>query len=58
MRSTEPACRRGEFLLMLLVAVAIVGILAGIVVPVLANKLDDAQLRVGGGDAPLAEEGL
>jgi type II secretory pathway pseudopilin PulG len=30
---------------MLLVAVAIVGILAGIVVPVLANKLDDAQLR-------------
>src|SRR5580704_7473201 len=45
MRSTEPARRRGEFLLMLLVAVAIVGILAGIVVPVLANKLDDAQLR-------------
>ncbi len=45
MRSTEPDCLRGEFLLMLLVAVAIVGILAGIIVPVLANKLDDAQLR-------------
>jgi len=30
---------------MLLVAVAIVGILAGILAPVLANKLDDAQLR-------------
>src|SRR5271154_6974624 len=35
----------GEFLLMLLIAVAIVGILAGILAPVLANKLDDAQLR-------------
>src|ERR1022692_434928 len=45
MRSTETACRRGEFLLMLLVAVAIVGILAGILAPVLANKLDDARLR-------------
>jgi type II secretory pathway pseudopilin PulG len=30
---------------MLLVAVAIVGILAGILAPVVANKLDDAQLR-------------
>ncbi len=30
---------------MLLVAVAIVGILAGILAPVLANKLDDAQIR-------------
>src|ERR1039457_7257487 len=45
MRSTETACRRGEFLLMLLVAVAIVGVLAGILAPVLANKLDDAQIR-------------
>jgi type II secretory pathway pseudopilin PulG len=45
MRSTESRRRRGEFLLMLLVAVAIVGILAGILAPVLANKLDDAQLR-------------
>jgi len=36
---------RGEFLLMLLVAVAIVGVLAGILAPVLANKLDDAQIR-------------
>jgi type II secretory pathway pseudopilin PulG len=35
----------GEFLLMLLVAVAILGILAGILAPVLANKLDDAQIR-------------
>jgi len=30
---------------MLLVAVAIVGVLAGILAPVLANKLDDARLR-------------
>jgi type II secretory pathway pseudopilin PulG len=45
MRSTEPERVRAEFLLMLLVAVAIVGILAGILVPVLANKLDDAQMR-------------
>jgi type II secretory pathway pseudopilin PulG len=30
---------------MLLIAVAIVGILAGILAPVLANKLDDAQIR-------------
>ncbi len=45
MKSTESAGSRGEFLLMLLVAVAIVGILAGILAPVLANKLDDAQLR-------------
>jgi type II secretory pathway pseudopilin PulG len=36
---------RGEFLLMLLVAVAIVGVLAGILAPVMANKLDDAQMR-------------
>jgi type II secretory pathway pseudopilin PulG len=45
MRSTEQRRARGEFLLMLLVAVAIVGILAGILAPVLANKLDDAQIR-------------
>jgi type II secretory pathway pseudopilin PulG len=30
---------------MLLIAVAIVGVLAGILAPVLANKLDDAQIR-------------
>jgi type II secretory pathway pseudopilin PulG len=30
---------------MLLVAVAIIGVLAGILAPVLANKLDDAQIR-------------
>jgi type II secretory pathway pseudopilin PulG len=30
---------------MLLIAVAIVGVLAGILVPVLANKLDDANIR-------------
>lgn len=36
---------RAEFLLMLLVAVAILGVLAGILAPVLSNKLDDAQLR-------------
>jgi type II secretory pathway pseudopilin PulG len=45
MKSTESPHPRGEFLLMLLVAVAIVGILAGILAPVLANKLDDAQIR-------------
>jgi type II secretory pathway pseudopilin PulG len=45
MRSIERNIRRGEFLLMLLVAVAIVGILAGILAPVIANKLDDAQIR-------------
>jgi type II secretory pathway pseudopilin PulG len=36
---------RGEFLLMLLVAVAILGILVGMIAPVLANKLDDARIR-------------
>jgi len=36
---------RAEFLLMLLVAVAILGVLAGILAPVLSNKLDDAQIR-------------
>jgi type II secretory pathway pseudopilin PulG len=45
MRSTERSAQGGEFLLMLLVAVAIVGVLAGILAPVLANKLDDAQMR-------------
>jgi type II secretory pathway pseudopilin PulG len=45
MKSTEQKRAAGEFLLMLLVAVAIVGILAGILAPVLANKLDDAQIR-------------
>ncbi|HZZ19806.1 MAG TPA: type II secretion system protein [Opitutaceae bacterium] len=45
MRSTDKDAQRGEFLLMLLVAVAIVGVLAGILAPVLANKLDDAQVR-------------
>jgi len=45
MKSTEADRGRGEFLLMLLIAVAIVGILAGILAPVLANKLDDAQMR-------------
>ncbi len=45
MRSTEPRGRRAEFLLMLLVAVAIVGVIAGILAPVVANKLDDAQIR-------------
>jgi type II secretory pathway pseudopilin PulG len=45
MKSIEHEQSRGEFLLMLLVAVAIVGILAGILAPVLANKLDDAQIR-------------
>jgi type II secretory pathway pseudopilin PulG len=45
MKYTDPDEQGGEFLLMLLVAVAIVGILAGILAPVLANKLDDAQIR-------------
>lgn len=45
MKSIEAEKVRGEFLLMLLVAVAIVGVLAGILAPVLANKLDDAQMR-------------
>jgi type II secretory pathway pseudopilin PulG len=45
MESIERRIVRGEFLLMLLVAVAIVGILAGILAPVIANKLDDAQIR-------------
>ena len=45
MKSTEAERARGEFLLMLLIAVAIVGILAGILAPVLANKLDDAEMR-------------
>src|ERR1017187_3948877 len=45
MKSTEKTGTSGEFLLMLLVAVAILGVLAGMLVPVLANKLDDAQVR-------------
>jgi len=45
MKSTEASHPRGEFLLMLVIAVAIVGVLAGILAPVLANKLDDAQIR-------------
>jgi type II secretory pathway pseudopilin PulG len=45
MRSIEANPTRGEFLLMMLVAVAIIGILAGILAPVVANKLDDAQMR-------------
>jgi type II secretory pathway pseudopilin PulG len=45
MRFTKARSSRGEFLLMLLIAVAIIGILAGILAPVLANKLDDAQMR-------------
>ena len=45
MRSTEAHRRKGEFLLMLLIAVAVVGILAGIIAPVVANKLDDARIR-------------
>jgi type II secretory pathway pseudopilin PulG len=45
MKSTKKAARSGEFLLMLLIAVAIVGVLAGILAPVIANKLDDAQMR-------------
>ncbi len=45
MKFTEANTLRGEFLLMLLIAVAIVGILAGILAPVFANKLDDAEMR-------------
>ncbi len=45
MRYAESPYERGEFLLMLLIAVAIVGIMAGILAPVLANKLDDAQIK-------------
>lgn len=45
MKSTERVGERGEFLLMLLVAVAIIGVLAGIIAPVLANKLDEAQVK-------------
>jgi len=45
MESTETAGLRGEFLLMLLIAVTILGVLAGILAPVIANKLDDAQIR-------------
>lgn len=45
MEFTEMTRSRGEFLLMLLIAVSILGILAGILVPILANKLDDAQIR-------------
>jgi hypothetical protein len=45
MRSIERRLRGGEFLLMLLIAVAVVGILAGIIAPVVANKLDDARIR-------------
>jgi type II secretory pathway pseudopilin PulG len=45
MRSTEKSRETGEFLLMLLVAVAIIGVLAGILAPVLANKLDEAQMK-------------
>jgi type II secretory pathway pseudopilin PulG len=45
MKSTEARAVRGEFLIMLLVAVAIVGVLAGLLAPVVANKLDDAQMR-------------
>jgi type II secretory pathway pseudopilin PulG len=42
MKSTEA---RGEFLLTMLIAVAIIGIVAGMLAPVLANQLDDAQIR-------------
>ncbi len=45
MRSANSESVSGEFLLMLLIAVAIVGIMAGILAPVLANKLDEAQLK-------------
>jgi type II secretory pathway pseudopilin PulG len=45
MASTNSSDSGGEFLLMLLVAVAIIGVLAGMLAPVLANKLDDAQIR-------------
>jgi type II secretory pathway pseudopilin PulG len=49
MRSTEDGRRSGEFLLMLLIAVAIVGILAGMLAPVLSNKLDDLRIRAEAG---------
>jgi type II secretory pathway pseudopilin PulG len=45
MKFTRTSGARGEFLLMLLIAVAIIGVIAGILAPVLANKLDDAQIR-------------
>jgi type II secretory pathway pseudopilin PulG len=45
MKSADTRSHQGEFLLMLLVAVAVVGVLAGILAPVLANKLDDARIR-------------
>ena len=45
MISTRKGRRSGEFLLMLLIAVAIVGILAGMLAPVLSNKLDDLRIR-------------
>ena len=45
MKSTRSDYASGEFLLMLLIAVAIVGIMAGILAPVLANKLDEAQIK-------------
>jgi type II secretory pathway pseudopilin PulG len=47
MKSTET---RAEFLLMMLVAVAIIGLLAGILAPVLSNQLDDAQIRTERGN--------
>jgi type II secretory pathway pseudopilin PulG len=45
MKSVRSEHASGEFLLMLLIAVAIVGIMAGILAPVLANKLDEAQIK-------------
>jgi type II secretory pathway pseudopilin PulG len=42
---TEKRRQSGEFLLMLLIAVAIVGLLAGMLAPVLSNKLDDLRIR-------------
>jgi Tfp pilus assembly protein FimT len=45
MKFTRTSKARGEFLLMLLIAVAIIGVIAGILAPALANKLDDAQIR-------------
>ncbi len=45
MKSARSDYVSGEFLLMLLIAVAIVGIMAGILAPVLANKLDEAQIK-------------
>jgi type II secretory pathway pseudopilin PulG len=44
MGSTRVRPPRGEFLLMLLVAVAIVGILAGLLAPAISTRLDEAQL--------------